>query len=122
MIHSTRKWMRAALVVCCMAGMPAAAQVTQETPIDSLDDETIAKSRAAHGKNSAREEGQFDAMDYVLDSRWRAYGEDFTNRWDDHLFVQFGGGLEQIASPSSNYQSIQMEVLAVSYLPCDILS
>lgn len=104
MIHSTRKWMRAALVVCCMAGMPAAAQVTQETPIDSLDDETIAKSRAAHGKNSAREEGQFDAMDYVLDSRWRAYGEDFTNRWDDHLFVQFGGGLEQMASPSSNYQ------------------
>ena len=80
MIHSTRKWMRAALVVCCMAGVPAAAQVTQETPIDSLDDETIAKSRAAHGKNSAREEGQVDAMDYVLDSRWRAYGEDFTTR------------------------------------------
>ena len=84
------------------------AEAQVETPIvsddvtinyDSIDEEmylsgdTTLKSR----RNIAKQKGDFSALDYVMGKRHRVYGDSFTKRWDDHLYLQFGVGLDQVA-------------------------
>ncbi|MCI5855039.1 MAG: hypothetical protein MR005_05835 [Prevotella sp.] len=92
------------MAVLLFAALPTMAQTNiEEAELDSLDDETIERNKAKNGKNSAAKNGDFNAMNYILDKRWRAWGEDFTKRWDDHLFVEVGGGLEQMVPPAKDY-------------------
>jgi hypothetical protein len=46
----------------------------------------------------------FDALEYTLSRRYHAIGEEFGKEWYDHMFVQAGLGLEQMAPPSSTYR------------------
>ena len=92
------------MAVLLFAALPTMAQNNiEEAELDSLDDETIERNKAKNGKNSAAKNGDFNAMNYILDKRWRAWGEEFTKRWDDHLFVEVGGGLEQMVPPAKDY-------------------
>lgn len=44
-----------------------------------------------------------DAISLALEKRYKAYGEEFTKKWHDHLFLQAGVGLEQMASSGKGY-------------------
>lgn len=102
-------------LVCLVAGtmIPGGGRASATLPpvvalvadtLDNADEEqmndTVGKSR----RNIARERGELNALDYILDDRWRAWGEDFTNRWDDHLFIEAGAGLERMVPPASDYR------------------
>lgn len=52
------------------------------------------------GKNIATGK---NAMDYLLERRYIAQGDSFTRRWDDHLFVEAGAGVEQMIPPGQGY-------------------
>lgn len=51
------------------------------------DNDTIAKTRYNLVPDS------LNAMDYILEKRYKVYNDKFTRRWDDHLFLEFGGGM-----------------------------
>ena len=44
-----------------------------------------------------------DAISLVMERRYKAYGEEFTKKWHDHLFFQVGVGMEQMASSGKGY-------------------
>ena len=44
-----------------------------------------------------------DAITLVLEKRYKAYNEEFTKKWHDHLFIQAGVGLEQMVSSGKGY-------------------
>ncbi len=50
-----------------------------------------------------RAEG-IDAIRLVLEKRYKSYGEDFTRKWDDHLYVQAGLGVEQMIPSGKGYE------------------
>lgn len=54
-------------------------------------------------QNKAQERGDFYGLDYVMERRFLAHGEQFTRRWDDHLFLEVGAGMEQLVAPSKAY-------------------
>jgi len=64
------------------------------------DEEEVADSAMKTRKNTAT---QFNAIDYVMERRYRRSGDQFTTAWDDHLFVELGAGLQQIAPTSDGY-------------------
>ncbi len=70
------------------------------TDLGEDDDETVTEKVERTKQNKAI---GLNAFDYIMERRYRANGEEFTKKWDDHLFVQFGLGLEQMAAPSANY-------------------
>ena len=67
---------------------------------DSLYDEsemedTVGKTRHNYAK-------EFNALKYVMENRYRRYGDKFTRRWDDHLFLEFGAGfIKDVGSGTS---------------------
>ncbi len=63
---------------------------------DSLDE----KNKKPGG--DVLEDGEFDAIRYSLDTRYIEYGDHFTKKWHDHLFLEFGAGVEQIV-PTVDY-------------------
>lgn len=70
--------------------------------INAIDDEeeaeadTIGKTR----RNTAKE---FNALKYILEHRYRNYGDQFTKKWDDHLFIEFGAGMSQDVTKFNGY-------------------
>ena len=50
-----------------------------------------------------RAEG-LDAIQLVMERRYKAYNEEFTKKWHDHLFIQAGLGFEKMASAGAGYQ------------------
>lgn len=108
----------AVCLVACVAvkaALPAGADVfvddvqerANSVPGDtvSLDDyedayvsagDTVGKTR----KNTAK---GLNALDYILERRYLDYGETFTKRWDDHLFLEAGAGLEQMVPVGNDY-------------------
>lgn len=78
--------------------------VTAALPADTLslddmeesDNDSIGKSR----KNMAT---NFNALKYVLDKRYHGYGDTFTRKWDDHLYLLFGLGASQMVPPTDDY-------------------
>ena len=45
-----------------------------------------------------------DAIMLVMERRYKAYNEEFTKKWHDHLFIQAGLGFEKMASAGAGYQ------------------
>lgn len=75
----------------------APASLTQQADtLDMDEEEMLGDSAAMTRKNTAT---GFNALDYVLEGRYRAYGEEFTNRWDDHLFLEGGLGVNKVVPP-----------------------
>lgn len=71
------------------------------TDLGEDDDEAEGEKAVKTKQNKA--EG-LNALDYILERRYRGYGEEFTKKWDDHLFIQVGLGLEQMIPPADNYR------------------
>lgn len=71
-----------------------------EIPQPKKDD----KKAGADTQEEPTKRTGFDAMEYVLSRRYRANGEEFGKRWDDHLFLQVGLGVEQMVPPADNYR------------------
>ncbi len=46
----------------------------------------------------------FDATKYILDDRYIAYGDGFTKKWNDHLFLEIGAGFEKLVAMSDFYK------------------
>lgn len=85
-----------------MPAVPAAPATELRGDTISLDDmeesdnDSIGKSR----KNTAT---NFNALKYVLDKRYHGYGDEFTGKWDDHLYLLFGLGATQMVPPAKDY-------------------
>lgn len=94
-----------------LVAMPIAAQSNdaQKKAIrDSLEkaydfDELEMQSDTA-GKTQINRAKGFNAYEYVLENRYLNRGDQFTKRWNDHLFMQVGVGAERIIPPSSQYK------------------
>jgi len=71
------------------------------TDLGEDDDEAEGEKAVKTKQNKA--EG-LNALDYILERRYLGYGEEFTKKWDDHLFVEAGLGLEKMVAPSDNYR------------------
>ena len=65
--------------------------------------DTVTKSR----ENVAIKEKHFNAFEYndslnrykyILGRRYRTYGDSFSKKWSDHLFIEIGAGLEKMAA------------------------
>lgn len=67
----------------------------------ALDDSTAVSSPLTVVERN--DIAHINAAKYILDKRYRSFNEQFTKRWDDHLFLELGAGLEQIVSPSPDY-------------------
>lgn len=102
--HINVALMAAWLTVVAALANPANEPPTPPLPQDSvnIDDEgeEVADSAIKIRKNTAT---GFNAIDYVLERRYRGKGYQFTRAWDDHLFVELGAGLQQIVPASDGY-------------------
>lgn len=89
------------------APLPATVVTAVADTLDQADEEegdTAVKSR----RNVAKE---FNALKYIMERRYRRYGDEFTKAWDDHLFIELGAGLQHIVPPSDNYELVDMTQL-----------
>ena len=59
---------------------------------DTDDDEEVNDSLGKSRLNRAKE---FNALKYIMEGRYRNHGDQFTRRWDDHLFLEVGAGVHQ---------------------------
>ena len=72
---------------------------------DDVEPVQTAKDKKKEGEEKKEiQRTGFDALQYTLSRRHRAFGEEFGKRWDDHLFLQAGVGMEKMAAPSDNYR------------------
>lgn len=68
------------------------------------DDSYRYRNEAVKGIGVNRTDGNgIDAMKHLLERRYRAYGDTFTKKWYDHLFVEAGAGFEKMIPPGSDY-------------------
>lgn len=87
------------LITAILAAVPmlAAAQLPTDSADMAAPKDTVAKTRnnTAEGLNALR---------YVMERRYLPHGEHFTRRWDDHLFIEAGAGVEQMVPPGDGYR------------------
>lgn len=110
--------MKKNLIAFCLMAVPlgAAAAVVpgtftevaapDTTGLDNYDDEEAMKKMtndSVPSANLGRERGDFNALDYAFDKRYRGYSEEFTKRWDDHLFLQVSGGFTKEIGKYGNH-------------------
>lgn len=81
-------------------------QITVDNDTISLDDmedgmekDTV---KVVH-KNYAKEFNAYRHVKYY-DKRFLEYGDQFTKKWDDHLYIEAGAGVVQMIPPSDNYK------------------
>lgn len=81
-----------------VAEQPSTAQVARQDTInyDDYDEEEAMNNNS--GKSRKNTATQFNAVAYILDKRYRNYGEEFTKKWHDHLFIEVGAGMHQEAA------------------------
>lgn len=80
--------------------LPAASLPTDSISTDD-DDEEEADSTVKTRRNTAKE---FNALKYIMEGRYRNYGDEFTKAWDDHLFIEIGAGLQKLVPPTASYR------------------
>lgn len=94
---------RLCAVTVCMAGALQCSGATlagglpgavfrAEVPDSLYDEEEAADTTGKSRRNYAT---QFNALKYILEKRYRNYGDTFTHKWDDHLFFDVGVGYYQ---------------------------
>lgn len=86
---------------------------TQDYPMGYFEDEQGKKNTldTLRKKNLADSLDRFDAFDYIMDSRYRTYGDSFSTKWSDHLFIEIGAGLEKMAAPSADHDFRPITIL-----------
>ena len=98
------------LLLCSLAWNVAAARkvllsdyvvVQRDTTVFGEDDDESANDTITRTKRNLA--SGMDAMDYIMEKRYRSNGEVFTRKWDDHLFLQVGLGVEQMVPPGKGY-------------------
>lgn len=102
MVNTTNKiagCMLGLIAMMCSTGVQAAVgQPTMAMPpivpdtvnLELLDEDDVRDTTPKPRRNYATE---FNALDYILENRYHNYGDKFTKRWDDHLYLEFGAGV-----------------------------
>ena len=81
--------------------LPDYTIVPRDTTVFGEDDDESANDTITRTKRNLA--SGMDAMDYIMEKRYRSNGEVFTRKWDDHLFLQVGLGVEQMVPPGKGY-------------------
>lgn len=111
-------------MLCLYGGLNAGAATTVVAPTladamkavpdsigDDDDDEAPVDTTTKTRRNLATE---FNALKYVMEHRYRNYGDKFTKRWDDHLFIEVGAGFhDDVGNSVGNLSPITTAHLAV---------
>lgn len=86
---------------------------THDYPMGYFEDEQGIKNLTdtTKKKNLADSLDRFNAFEYIMDTRYRTYGESFSKKWSDHLFLEVGAGFQRIDAPDENYEFGTMTVL-----------
>ncbi len=113
-------------LLCAMFSVAAAAApetsemqepafVVAEALADSAyeQEEDGVTARDTVGKTRRNYATQLDAMDYLLDKRYRNRGDEFTKKWYDHMFLEAGAGLFKIL-PQDGYAFDPLTALHLS--------
>lgn len=83
--------------------MPVWSDVAPRDTTDLGEDNDEDVNQKVEKTRQNKAEG-LNAFDYIMERRYRANGEEFTKKWDDHLFIQAGLGLQQMAPPADSYK------------------
>lgn len=88
---------------------PAAAQTAYSTATALSSTATALKDTVAAPKDTVAKTRNntakgLNALQYVMEGRYLPHGDRFTRRWDDHLFIEAGAGVEQMVPPGSGYR------------------
>ncbi|MCF0244478.1 MAG: hypothetical protein HUK06_06865 [Bacteroidaceae bacterium] len=98
------------LLLLAFAIQPAAAENIQNIPdykaefvaaADSLTEDNGIDTTLYTRRNVAV---GFNSLDYLLEKRHLEYGDQFTKKWDDHLFIEGGLGVEHVIAPTKDYK------------------
>lgn len=78
-------------------------------PVDTLENNLAMDENERMKQDSLKQTHNntatgFNATKYILEGRYRNYGDNFTHKWNDHLFLQGGFGAEHIIPPDNNYK------------------
>lgn len=98
------------LLLCSLAFQMATARLAvmpdytiaarDTTTFGEDDDEAVTDTIQRTRRNLAT---GMNALDYIMERRYKSNGEEFTRKWDDHLFLQVGMGVEQMVPPGDGY-------------------
>lgn len=81
--------------------LPSLASAQDLLPDSLSDGEEKVDSTQFTRRNIAKD---FNYLDHILDGRYMPHGDQFTKRWNDHLFIEVGAGMQQVVAPSSTYE------------------
>lgn len=70
--------------------------------VSIYDDEEEADNDSI-GKTHQNKAKEFNALKYIMEHRYRNYGDQFTHKWDDHLFLELGAGMSQDVAKFNKY-------------------
>lgn len=76
-------------------------------PLDTLDEVDLQRLRDTSmisRRNLAKTTKAVNALDYVLDDRYKPVDHTFENRWYDHLYIGGGYGVEQIKPQADDFK------------------
>lgn len=81
--------------------VPGGVAVQDTINYDDYDEESALNDST--GKSRRNVATGTNVMRYVMDTRYRGYSEEFTKRWDDHLFLQVSGGFQKEIGKYGNH-------------------
>src|SRR5574344_17095 len=82
--------------------MPTTNQIINPDTTENGEDLNILMKETTAKTKQNKAEG-FNALNYVMEHRYRGYGDTFTKKWHDHLFFEIGAGALQLIAPEKNY-------------------
>lgn len=88
------------VIILFLLVLPSLASAQDILPDSLSDGEAKADSAQYTRRNIAKD---FNYLDHILDGRYMPHGDQFTKRWDDHLFLEVGAGIQQVVAPSESY-------------------
>lgn len=80
--------------------LPLTAGAQTDVSDELTDDELAVDSSLITRRNVAT---NFNYLDHILDGRYIPQGDEFTKKWDDHLFIEAGMGMQQVVAPAKDY-------------------
>ena len=75
-----------------------------DTVIDRYDYDEVEMQADSLAKSRRNLTKGRDISKYILEGRYHKYGDLFSNKWYNHLFIQAGAGMERIVPPTSSYK------------------
>ena len=85
-------------------GSGVKTSVNDTIPYGYFEDEREARDSTKFTRiNKAQGKGDKSAMEYVMDKRYHNFGETWKKKWYSNLYLEAGGGFEQMVPPADNY-------------------